>query len=279
MIRAGAAFFWLLAAALFFARRYRSAAWLPLAMLAAALAFDGHIIGFQVFTIQRFCILCFSVAAALGLITVLISLGRRRGLLLLAGILVWTGAFAAASILEMPEPTGAFSRMVIARQPAREHPKTAPTLTLVFSMQCPHCRRVVKHLAAQPLSTVNWRLAVVDQDQESLARLAWFVDHAKEENNLFAALNKAEELEQPPKDTGGREKFFRRRAAKALTFLGNLGERGIPLLVIEDRVNHREIITGDAEVLRAIAEQRQAAQGKTQPANAQERATLNTPSS
>jgi len=253
LVKGGAAFFWLLATAVFFARRYPAAlTWLPSTLLFAALAFDGNIIGFQVFTIKRFCLLCFSVAAALGVITVTYGVYRNRKEIIIAGLIAWAGGFAGSGIVEMPEPTGAYDSMVITRQEAAAAGRAALTMTLIFSMNCPHCEKVVAYLAEHPLDNVNWRLAAIDLDEKSLGRLDSFLREAPKDENIFSALEKAKKLKTPPKPTIAKARLLTRRARKALTFMGNLGITGIPLLIIEDAGNERTILSGDASIIKAL---------------------------
>ncbi len=264
LVAGGALFLWLLGAVFFFFFRYpKQLSSLPFLFLLPCLAFDGALIGFQVFTVQRICLLCFGVALLLCCITLLYSVSRRSWLIFLAGSLVWTGGVTASGIIEMPEPSGAYNSMVLIRQQAigpTEHPDL--TMTLVFSMNCPHCQEVISYLAKHPLPGINWRLAAIDQDTESLRRLGYFLQLAGNTSNIFTALHKSE-TGPVPRETIPKTATIKQHNKKALSFLVNNGTNSIPLLIIEHSKRKREYISGTREILAVLKKNHTSSLGDT----------------
>lgn len=259
----GAVFFWLLALSFFFLVRYpRPLAWLPWLLLIPALAFDGALIGFQVFTIQRVCQLCFGIAALLIIITLLysISLKSLRLVVICTGLLAWTGGFMANGIVMMPEPSGAYQNMAIVTKEAEADSsspdKPATTLTLIFSTHCPACQELVSFLTDKPLPSVTWRFAAVDQNPEAIRRLSHFTALAASINNPHQALN-ASKLTENPELSGLSQQAIRKHNRKTISFLSNLGINTIPTLVIDKHAGHLEILTGKAKIVKAINAMRQ----------------------
>ncbi len=250
VVASGAVFFWLLALVLFFAGRYpKKFRYLPLLLLASALAVDSGLIGFQVFTIGRFCLLCFLVAALLLLIAVLFCLTTRSFLLLVILLLIWAGGFGVQAILTMPPPKAASANMVFfAHQATAEPEKQGETkLTLIISMHCPHCLEVVDYLAHHPPDGYTLMLGSIDRDQEALQQLEAFLQGMPSSANPYQLLTEIKK----EGSAGGQpvRPSLARQTENSLNFLSNLGITSIPALFIETSANEKRIITGSEKII------------------------------
>ena len=249
LITAGAGFFWCVTLLLFFAQRYPvRLKKIPFLVLITAMAFDGTMIGYQYFTIQEQCILCLAVAALLIIITVFYCAAQRATIVLLCSLLAWGGGFTANSIIKMPEPKGAYARMVLHEsRTAPENSYQPTTYTLIFSMECAHCLEVINYLAQRKLSPAIWRLAAIDQDQTSLDKLTTYLKQAPNDSNPFIPL-------QVIKRSEVNEQVFSTRALKNSTaatriFLSNIGINNIPLLIIENHDVEKRLIVGSENIV------------------------------
>lgn len=254
LIAGGAAFLWLLALMFFFAIRYpRRLISLPLFALMPALAFDGALIGFQVFTIEQTCLICFGVAALLVVITLLYSISRKNLYIIIVGVLIWTGGFTANSIMIMPKPSGAYHAMSIVRQQAVDQSIPArATMTMVFSVDCPACLDVVSYLADNPIPEVNWHFASVDRSPESLRRLGYFLALAENSANIFKALEQSK-TKTVPDQIKFNPAAIKKHNEKTLSFLANMGINTVPVLIIEHSDSRKEIISGREEIIQTLA--------------------------
>ncbi len=249
LVAGGAAFFWLFALVLFFAGRYPRLRYLPVFLLAPALVFDSGLIGFQVFSIGQFCLLCFLVAALLLIVAVLSCLAIRVPLILTILFLVWGGGFGVHALLTMPLPKAASANMVFFAHQANVAPesKTNDKLTLIISMHCPHCLDVVDYLAHHPPNGYTLMLASVDQDQEALEQLESFLQRMPASTNPYQLLTEIKE--------GGRISNLKVRSSlpnqtkNSLNFLSNLGIITIPALWIENSPSDKRIITGSENII------------------------------
>lgn len=249
LVAGGAGFFWLLALVLFFAGRYPKLRYLPLFLLAPALAFDSGLIGFQVFSIGRFCLLCFLVAALLLIVAVLNCLAARDSLILITLILIWGGGFGVQAVLTMPPPKAAFANMVFFAHQANvaSERQTDDKLTLIISMHCSHCLDVVDYLAHHPPNGYTLLLASVDQDQEALHQLEFFLQRMPASANPYQLLTEIKK--------GGNIGSLAVRASlpiqtkNSLNFLSNLGIVSIPALWVEKSPSDKRIITGSENII------------------------------
>ncbi len=242
LVAGGALFFWIFFLGCFLAGRYpRYLVFLPPGLLFAALSFDGAIIGFQLFTIGQKCILCLTVASLLFCAATLLSLGYRR-IFLLFFVIAWLGGFLGSSVLSIPEPRDAYSKMAVLEKAAVTQQAEKTIHTLVFSLHCPHCREVVEQLARKDVSGTVWRLAVVDEDAESLNGLAGIFPALSSSSNPFQVLARLEQdlvAGRESGEGGGDIRRLRIAAAKARTFIANLNLSSVPVLLVETKAEKR----------------------------------------
>ncbi len=252
LITAGAGFFWCLALLFFFASRYPDfLSRTPLLLLIPALAIDGTLIGYQIFTIKEQCILCLTVAAVLLIISICYSLTHKVYIVTLCCLLAWGGGFAANSIVKMPEPAGASHKMSFYQYPEQvTTPDSLPTATLIFSMHCSHCLDVISFLADQDLTGTVWRLAAIDQDNEALQQLTLFLQQAQDTSSPFALLKKIKQSSALA--TFSPLPFLKETSTASRTYLNNLGINSIPLLIIDQHDDKIQFFSGSTAIINGL---------------------------
>jgi len=249
LICTGALYFWILALVLFFAARYPKLKYVPLFFLAPALAFDGSLIGFQVFTIQQKCILCFSVAGLLILITLLFCFSRKSFVTLICFILVWLGSFGVNNFIAIPAPQGASSNMTFFSTDHKNltDTKFSPQITLIFSANCPHCLKVISFLADNYPADIDINLASIDSDRTSLSNLSFFIRQAPKAPNPFELLRSIKENHsntiEPIK------KGLKIKTKNGFNYLSNLGITNIPVLIVELTNKEKKILIGTEKII------------------------------
>ncbi|WP_456433807.1 hypothetical protein [Thermosulfuriphilus sp.] len=249
LVSLGACFFWILFGLIFFSRRYPRP-WLralPLLALLGALSFDGLLMGYQVFKIQRLCVICLATAGFLVLIHLAYSLGIRAFMAALAGLAVWASGFLGAAIIKEPSlSTNEAKEFAFYRLKAPQGPEF-PKLTLIFSLHCPHCLKVLERLSQMGPQRLNIELASVDTDEAALKRLGIFLREASRSPNplsLLIALKAAGTDETLPPPSG-----LLKAAQRTRRFLFNLGLYGIPVLLVEESPERRLILSGEGAIL------------------------------
>jgi hypothetical protein len=247
LIGAGASLFWCLCGLFYFFYKYQKKLfWLLACTLTVALAFDGSLIGYQFFTVHQRCALCITVAATLLLISSLFSLSKKSYTMFFCFILSWIGAFSANYIIEMPQPVGARSGMIFFQKNAEEMRigENTQEITLIISMNCPHCLEVISFLVNHYQKDVTWKFATTDQDNDSLYKVAYFLEKNQLSNNPFEGLEQAK-LIIPTHEYDIEN--LRKNGKNALVFLSNIGYSTVPLAIIcTSKFEERFIIGSDA---------------------------------
>jgi hypothetical protein len=244
LVTIGAAIFSLLFLLLFFTKRYHRYPLLPLLLLIPAMSFDGALIGYQVFTIKEYCALCFGIAALLTTIIIFYCLAHRLFLILIISVFVWVSSFCATAIIDPPPPSGVFHQMAFLDARGIQSDKIdKPTVTLIFSMECPHCIDLISFIGQSDYTAVNWRLASTDLDKQSINKINTFLDELSPGINIFKQLQMTKERISlsPSVDDG---KTILSKNKKTHSFMANIGISSIPLVVIETPDNRKEIIWG-----------------------------------
>ena len=229
----GALFFWLLWLLAFFAARYdKRLLWHGLlVILAGGLAFDGAIMGYQVFGLEELCWLCIGVAGGLGLALGLASLSRRSLSVLLAGLAVWSAAFAPASVLQYHPRTPKLEDTAFLS--LADSGKQQRSYFLFFSLDCGHCSEVLLNLALSRPDSEGWHMCALDRDREDLAKLAAAMMQAKEPINPFTLV-----LEAKAGRAGKAKRIparLKQSVEHASGFFKARGYSGVPLLIVKDR--------------------------------------------
>ncbi len=254
LISGGALGFWCVSLLIFFSLRYQDKAkFVPILPLALALALDSSLIGFQFFTIQQYCLICIIVALLLVLATVLYCLQVRYYAILSCLLIVWIGAFGIQKIMVMPMPASAYDSMSFykSKPPETSQEKAKQKITLIFSMNCPHCLEVIKFLSEKELyKKYAVSLVCVDKDRKSLDQLQNFLEEVPSVPNPFQHLS---EIKEKSKQFNGKvNKKLQISSQNGLVFLSNLGIRSVPVMLIEPSENEKNILISSDQILKYL---------------------------
>ena len=251
LIKAGAIFFWVLWLLVFFAGRYDNA-WLwglVTLVLMGALAFDGGLLGFQFVGLREHCQLCMGVGIALFVLVAFFAWIRRSWLILLLGIAVWCGGFAANSVLLFPTDPPALRETSFLTWPdSRNATSTTrvPKYHLFFSLHCGHCSKVIANLAVNTTDQVDWSFHIMDETDEDLKRLAHILASEKTATNPFLEILHWESEEKVP-DIAIPE-TLRPVIDLAKTYFSANGFRGVPTLIVDERPGVRITLAGATNI-------------------------------
>jgi len=244
LIALAAVFLWLLTLSFYFSwRRPNYFSNLPLFLLAPALIFDASLIGYQFFTIEKFCLICFFTAGLLLIILLSCVFSKNTWQLLFILLLAWLGAFGSQAIIQMPESGNAFTEMLLFREAVqnKENAKNIQTATLIFSMECPHCLKLIEFLSKHQITSTRFQLASIDQSPEALHKIALFLQNSTKEKNIFKILLESKHKVAP--STGRNLQMIKKANKKAVSFLANMGINTIPVLIINTLQDEKRIFT------------------------------------
>jgi uncharacterized membrane protein len=255
LIKAGAAFFWLLWLLLFFAHRYdKKWLWGSITLLLfGALAFDGALLGFQFVGLGEQCLICIGVALALFISLFLLARIQNSRLLALLGIAIWCGGFAANSVLNFSSKTPPLEECSFYEWGGEEESK-GPEMYLFFSLHCSHCAEVMANLAVNLPGQVRWRFVTTDGRDEDLQRLAHVLAAKNLEKNPFLEVLRieAEEEVEPVEVPEGLEETI----ARARTYFVNNGFTGIPVLIARENARRQITLRGSNGIMEYLREKK-----------------------
>ena len=123
----------------------------------------------------------------------------------------------------------------------------SPQMTLIISMNCPHCLQVISFLADNYPMDIDIRLAAIDSDKESLSAITFFLQQEKNAANPFQLLKKIKE-DHLQKHISIR-KGLRKQTTDGFNYIANLGITGIPVLVAELKHNEKKIFIGTDKII------------------------------
>lgn len=249
----GIVFFWVLTGLLLLGRLLgKPWAWASATvLLLGGMAFDGGILGFQVFAIQETCVLCYAVGASLLAITAAYGWMRRSAATVAMGVAVWAAAFASQALLVFPEKTPDLRQTVLTTfRAVQPH---GPELYYFFSLHCPFCTQVLASLAAHPPQSGTWHLAALDTEPGDQRRLSWLLDHPQVASNPFRVIL---DVEQAPVPDVPVQPRVLDAAQKGGVFLRNSGYRGVPLLIVHETPTRQVVLQGRDTILNYLLEKR-----------------------
>ena len=244
----GLAFFVLLWGVFFFASRYEKKwLWTGMFMLMlGALAFDGAILGFQYFSIQESCHLCFGVGAALLVVLLLFALVRRKLAILVLGLAVWIGGGIGGAMINIPDRAPQLEQMSGIAWKGPEV-KEFPRFYYFFSLHCPHCTDVLVNLAINDPRDYSWTLFPLDTSPADLKKIAWARDLDMKEENVFYEMVRMEQSRQVP-DVEVPDDLSE-NILKIRAYFRASGFRGVPLMIVDKSPGKRIIITGGTDII------------------------------
>ncbi len=249
----GVIFFWLLTALLFLEKYLKKTRlrMLVTIILAAGLAFDGGILGFQRFGIQAACILCYSVGVTLFLTLFALGWSRRSLATVVLGVAVWSAGFASQALFVFPEKTPDLQQTVLTTfRPAQPH---GVQIFYFFSLHCPECSGVIASLAAHPPKAGEWHLIPLDTEPDDQRKLSALLNHPLMKINPFSAIMVLKNQNSPDMDILPETSEASR---KGLAFMRNSGYLKIPLMLVEETPTRRVVLQGRDPILDYLLEKR-----------------------
>jgi len=250
LVIAGAAYFLILWLLLFIGQRlprvWRLWQVFMLALF-AGLAFDGAILGFQFYGIGQKCALCLVVGASMFTVLLLYGLGRRNLALVVFGAAVWAGSFSGMAMMNFVPRTPPLDQCYF--YSVNEDMPEYPEYYFLFSVNCNHCREVLKHFAINNPLNIKLRLVVVDTREEELAVIARFLQDPDTDKNPFATLfnlEMAKEKQEIRADVGD---GLKQTARNALAYFLNCGFDNVPILLVRESEYKTTMLTGSVEIL------------------------------
>jgi hypothetical protein len=258
LVKAGAIFFWVLWLLVFFAGRYdKKWLWgLVTLILMGALAFDGGLLGFQFMVLREHCQLCIGVGVALFVLVGLFAWVRKSWLILLLGLSVWTGGFAANSLLKFSTELPALSETSFLSWPESRtgvSERLIPRYHFFFSLHCGHCSTVIANLAVNKTDQADWFFHIMDSRDEDLMRLSQILSANMTAENPFLQILHWESEETVPEISI--PDSLREDVEQAQTYFSQSKFRGVPMLIVDERPGVRLILSGASKIVGYLRQQ------------------------
>jgi hypothetical protein len=250
LIALGLMFFWLLAGLCFLSIRLKTGLLRTssLVLLAAGLAFDGGIIGFQTFAIRESCLMCYGVGAALLLILLAFGVHRRSIFAVVLGLAVWSAGFLSQAFFLFPDRVPDLNETVLA---VSEGNNPGPHFYYFFSLKCPYCAEVLKDLQRGATGSGTWFFCPLASRKDDKSRLCSLLKAPDFAENPFGAILRAEHT--PAGETKISPRVTR-AAGAAMAFMRNSGYRGVPLLIVQESRAKKVFLSGKNEIIRYLVE-------------------------
>lgn len=227
--------------------------WFYFSIILIALSFDSGILGFQFFIIEEKCTLCIGVALSILAIYILACLAKRFYLLIVVGIIFWTGSFFSTSILSIPENSGHFENMAFLEKPAIAAPsgfKKISQFTLIFSVNCSHCQVVLEYLSEQDTQNDTWKFALTDNDVNALHKTQALLQTVQTADNIFNQLLTLKDDQHPTVTLNKSQlKMLSKKSKSTRHVLANIGANGVPLLLVEYTDLQKRFLIGDTNII------------------------------
>ncbi len=249
LVLVGSIFFWITWIIVFFVFRYQlKMLWyIVLLLLLGALSFDGGLLGYQIIGVGVNCWLCLGIGAALFVSMVLFSWINRSILILVLGITVWMGGFAANSVLKMHPNIPELKETAFIHQ-SFKNKLSSTEFYLFFSLHCFHCSELFYNLAInQPLKG-DWYLCCLDSRKKDLERLSSIIEKTTVKDNPFKhiLLMKRQSSEAKSRSVS---KELKTHVQKASAFFSSRGYTGIPTLIVKEKIGRELVLHGNKNIV------------------------------
>ena len=258
LLLAGAGFFWLVWLLVSLGTRLnRPFIWHLLALsLFAALAFDGGLLGYQFMGLHMQCALCVGVGVALAVNLLALAWVRQAWMILLIGLVVWGGGFAANSVLNIAPRAPKLATTAFADQPAKASAQSKNAQLdcyFYFSMNCGHCTEVLINLAMNKPDSVNWHMCSIDRSSQNLRKLTWIKEQVDQGGDLFVNILRAKKAKDLQSEKVGQE--VQQSVRRARDFFTHRSFRGVPLLIVRQGVSKEMVLTGTGSIAQFLYRQ------------------------
>lgn len=262
ILAGGILFFLFLATGMFMSQRAAESGWLSVVIaliLVGSMAFEGVLVGFQLFSLHSVCLICAGTLVTLFLLLTLWSLAVADRKILFMGVVACISGIIGMYLLN-PDP--GLSQKEIALAPVFQQVGfTDPTiqkrrLTLISSMTCRHCQTVIQQMALHQEAVAEDLLAFafIGVDEKSLHKAGFFAANAEGVENplrLLSTLKTGQvdnrrDLTLPDKTM---VETVRQKNLRTSQFLQLMGLTGVPVLIAEEDAAHRRILVGSEAIL------------------------------
>ncbi len=200
--------------------------------LLSALAFDGSILGYQIWIIKTKCWACIGVSFALFIMLFTLIFLNTSFTNILIGILIWIFPFVSHSILETKVFTVRLKDAVLYTQTTNS--KRPFKIYLFFSLKCSHCRHLLYDLSKQDKYNVEFNLCCLSRDKESLKILTSFIKDSSKDRNPFKLLCKYIKEKNRLK-CQKISKFVEKKTKMADLYFKTRLFNGVPLMIVKGR--------------------------------------------
>ncbi len=265
ILAAGIQFFLLIATAMFFVRRYAEAGWLSTAvslLLVGAMASEGVLLGFQFFSLQSVCLLCAAVFVTICVLLALWSFAVRNSRLFLFGVAACLAGLVGMYTLNVAPGLGKGNVGLdpVYRQAGfTDSSVQKRRLTLITSMTCPHCSKVILQMArhADVLHDDLLAFAFIDSKDVPLQAVALFaanMDRTETVLPLLYAIKNGETGQSNSfhKPDAEQVDAVRKKNLHTSQFLQLMGLNGVPVLVADENSEQIRILVGVEAILQYL---------------------------
>jgi hypothetical protein len=164
---------------------------------------------------------------------------RSLGILLLA-LVVWSGGFAANTVLDIRSSPPKLEQTAFLHHNPAGQEKSRLRLFLFFSLHCAHCSEVLFNLALNDPDGAEWNLCALDDNPVDLARLEAVRQGAASGKDPYRRILKAKAGRLEPAEAVPEE--VRDPVDRAKKFLSMRGYESIPLLVAKEANPDKEVV-------------------------------------
>lgn len=254
LIVLGGVFFWVLWALVFFACRYqKQILWNCISVLLfGALAFDGVLLGYQVFGLDLRCYLCIAVGLCLWITLGGFAWVRQSLVIVLLGGVVFFGAISANALLVFTPRCPQLEEIAFCHRPAKEN-YVQERYYLFFSFRCGHCTEVLANLAMSEPWQASWYLISLDNTRQEMMKLAKVLDSPILPQNPFVPIlrvkgkKNVEPIAIPDS--------LMKEVKNARRYFSLHGYRSIPLLIVHAGPNKEVVLHGSESIARYLWEE------------------------
>jgi hypothetical protein len=227
-----------------------------------SMAFEGVLVGFQLFSLHSVCLICAGTLGTLFLLLTLWSLAVVDRKILLMGVVACISGIIGMYLLN-PDP--GLSKDEIALAPVfQQEGFTDPAvqkrrLTLITSMTCSHCKTVVQQMALHQEAIAEDLLAFafIGVDDKSLNKAGFFAANAQGSDNplnLLSALKNGQVINSLKLSLADKTMIetVRQKNLRTSQFLQLMGLSGVPVLIAEEDTAHIRILVGSEAILQYL---------------------------
>jgi len=175
---------------------------------------------------------------------------KARKVMLALPLFIWLAGFFANFLMLVPDTSNSVDNIDVYQRVAIVEKNQKPgngDMTLVFSMECPHCFQVLATLATINPKDVDVRFTAIDLDKSSLRKIRTFVNEADKHSNPYSFLVKLKR--EPIEDSQSSDlSELKKKSQQTLLMLELMKISVIPVLIIESSSTKKNILVGSESI-------------------------------